>query len=144
MAITKQIAAVQKQKLNARPLAKITANEALGEINRDFGERKTAARAGKLKLEYIDILNSPINADLAAKVDLAAARTALALPFFQIGKKNPRRGRRSGKNRDAEISRGNAEKRSRNFRRARESHRIARENRTNGSAPTAPRRGISK
>ena len=59
----------------------------MSEINRDFGERKTASTAKKMKLEYIDILSSPINADLSQKIDLAATRTALALPFFQIGKK---------------------------------------------------------
>lgn len=87
MVITKQITDIQKQKLKARPLEKMVANEVLGEINRDFGELKTATTAKKIKLDYVDILNSPINADLSQKIDLLKARTALVLPFFQIGKK---------------------------------------------------------
>jgi len=87
MVITKQTTDIQKQKLKARPLEKMVANEVLGEINRDFGELKTATTAKKIKLDYVDILNSPINADLSQKIDLLKARTALVLPFFQIGKK---------------------------------------------------------
>lgn len=87
MAEANQIAALQKQKIDATPLEEVTADDALNEINRGFAEQKAKKAAKQAKLPYVDILNTPINPDLTLKTDIEQAKASLALPFFQIGKK---------------------------------------------------------
>ncbi|MFH0776029.1 MAG: ATPase, T2SS/T4P/T4SS family [Patescibacteria group bacterium] len=65
----------------------ISAEDALNEINRGFAEEKARTRAKTSRLTYVDIADTPINADLLSKINAGEATAALALPFFQIGKK---------------------------------------------------------
>jgi type II secretory ATPase GspE/PulE/Tfp pilus assembly ATPase PilB-like protein len=83
----KQILDLQKKKINAQPLEAATAADTLSEINRSFAEKKAVAKAQKLKLPYVDILNFPISGDLISKINADEAVQNLAFPFFQIGKK---------------------------------------------------------
>ncbi|MFH1546683.1 MAG: GspE/PulE family protein [Patescibacteria group bacterium] len=84
---TKQVAAFQNQKIVARSLEEASAADTLSEINRSFAEKKTAAAARRFGIPYIDIRNTPIGADLPAKIAVEEAKQILAFPFFQIGKK---------------------------------------------------------
>ncbi len=87
MADAKQISAVQSQKINAQPLEAVSAADTLNEINRGFAEQKAQSTAQQVKLPYIDILSVPISADLTLKIDAEKTTQALAIPFFQVGKK---------------------------------------------------------
>ena len=70
MLTANQITTTQKQKNSAQIFDEsISAENELREINHNLGEKKTIAKAKKLKLPYIDILNTPINADLISKLD---------------------------------------------------------------------------
>lgn len=78
---------VEKKQAKTVTRAEINAEDTLNEINRSFAEQKTRATAQSTKSAYIDILSTPINVDLISKINADEAATALALPFFQIGKK---------------------------------------------------------
>ncbi|MFH0834393.1 MAG: ATPase, T2SS/T4P/T4SS family [Patescibacteria group bacterium] len=65
----------------------IEAADALNEINRGLAEKKTRATARANKATYVEISSIPINVDLISEINLDEAAAALALPFFQVGRK---------------------------------------------------------
>ncbi len=66
---------------------KIELNPAVDEINRQFEEKAAIERAQELSLPYVYISQTPVNVDLLKLVDSEDAHSALALPFFKVGKK---------------------------------------------------------
>jgi type IV pilus assembly protein PilB len=62
-------------------------SRALAEVNRDYEERETIARAAALKLPAIDLRRVSIDVDLFYLVPKERAELARAIPFFRIGKK---------------------------------------------------------
>lgn len=59
----------------------------LDTINQAFKERSTQEQAKQQGLPYVNLLNVPIDPDLATLVDENTARSAQAVPFFKVGKK---------------------------------------------------------
>lgn len=78
---------VDKKPKESISLEEVNAQDALSEINRSFAEKKTRTTARSMKTAYVDILNTPINTDLLSKINADEISAALALPFFQVGKK---------------------------------------------------------
>lgn len=65
--------------------------EALGlgvtEINQKFKEREIAAKAKRLGVPYINLLESPINPDVFAIIKRDASADAALVPYYNIGKR---------------------------------------------------------
>lgn len=64
-----------------------TADEAVGQINREFEEQSVAEKARELGLSYVNIEATPINPDLLYLIEPEDAKNGKMMPFFRIGKK---------------------------------------------------------
>ncbi len=78
---------IQTDRKTAEIRPEMTMDEHLSDINRKFAEDKVVKQAAKQKIPYVDVFLTALNADLIQRLDLDECKTALALPFFLIGKK---------------------------------------------------------
>lgn len=62
-------------------------SEMLAGINQRLNEKKVRVAAHAAGLPYVEIRSTPVNADLVHQLDMDEAETALALPFFILGRK---------------------------------------------------------
>ncbi len=62
-------------------------NTALSQVNREFQEKSTLRRAADLKMPYIDIAKTPLNADFLKLISYEDAVKSRIIPFFKVSKK---------------------------------------------------------
>ena len=63
------------------------AQAGMQDINQQFKERDVQAKASLLKIPYVNLINFPLNPDLAQVITREESETVHTVPFFKSGKK---------------------------------------------------------
>ncbi len=61
--------------------------EGLKQIDRQYIEKETLAKARELGISYINVSKTPINPDLLFIIEPETAKKAMIMPFFSVGKR---------------------------------------------------------